>query len=99
MRTRTGTAFYGKALRTSANHDVASLVRSAADSPDVNGAIGPLTEDQLDDLLIMDTLSVPLRRLPLNAPDVWCAQIKDLRHFSWLVIMNWYFRSSVGLNL
>jgi hypothetical protein len=86
MRTRAGTALSGMALRTSANSDVTSLVCSAAESSDVTGATGPLTEDQLDDLLIMDTLSVPLRRLPSNAPDVWRAQIKDLRHFSWLVI-------------
>jgi hypothetical protein len=45
-----------------------------------------LTQDEIDDLMAVDTLQVIITRLPPNAPDVWKSQLADLRHFSWLVI-------------
>jgi hypothetical protein len=48
-----------------------------------------LSEDEVGDLVIMDTLAISLRRLPLNASDIWKTQIKDLHHFSWLVFLTY----------
>jgi hypothetical protein len=80
----TDLALSGVPFRTPVNCDERGLARSSAESQRVVKTIGPLTEDQFDDLLIMDTLTVPLRRLPLNSTDVWSAHLKDLCHFSWL---------------
>ncbi len=79
--------FSGPVRPTSATHDVPTLA-ATNQVMKISGMVdfeGPLTDDQIGDLVIMDTLSVPIRRLPLNAPDVWSIQLNDLRHFSWLV--------------